>query len=416
MKIPQLESNPLRILGVFANSTLRDIEQNKAKMRAFARVGQEVHNPLWLKGFCLLPPLPEIDEDLLEKTRREISLMADREIYSRFWFEYDENFKDEDQKAIELLDQNKISEARDLWMKRTDRVAYKNLILLGILQDKWIDISNNVTKYFEGDVPGFKSFMTQVVQYSDDANCSKSEMLLSFFRDEPWKTEFKDVIILNHKRFMDDVIERLKTSETSDAGIMKEELKPAIDALSHLEALGTLAGRGSIIYRYYCKELPKIMIMSFYKYALLAKTESAARWALSVVSRIWGYISITDPEYEGFKDMRTHLRTMAGLIERSAYDYMEDMGCLVPAAAIFLIIIFLTGAFRAPKHNYYNYHVLNGTTLSKQNNSLYTISNGHRYYAISNGHDSFFTPQMTYDSATLHKAVLEYLKEIEKQR
>ena len=376
MKIPQLESNPLRILGVFANSTLRDIEQNKAKMRAFARVGQEVHNPLWLKGFCLLPPLPEIDEDLLEKTRRDISLRADREAYSRFWFEYDENFKDEDQKAIELLDQNRISEARDLWMKRTDNVACKNLILLGILQDKWHDIADNVQKYFEGDVPGFKSFMTQVVQYSDDANCSKSSMLLSFFKKDTWRPEFKQVLVNNHKRFIDRVIEGLKTSDTSDALIMQNELVLAVAAIVHLDALEALLGKYSIVYEYYQKELPKIMFMSLYKYALLAQTADAARWALARISRVWQYIPPYDKDYVNYLSMRTHLRKMAGLIEKTGSNLVEDMGCLVPAAAIFLFLFYIFGGKSgsySPKY-YQRDFMEHSYTMSKLHKQHYDIN------------------------------------------
>ena len=43
MKVPQIEYNPLRVLGVFANATLREIEQNKAQLRAYARVSLEPH-------------------------------------------------------------------------------------------------------------------------------------------------------------------------------------------------------------------------------------------------------------------------------------------------------------------------------------------------------------------------------------
>ena len=368
MIILQLELNPLRILGVYANSTLRDIEQNKAQMRPYARIGQEVHNPLWLKGFCLLPPLPEINEESLNKARSEISLQSDRETYMQFWFEYDNEFKDEDQKAIELLDQNKISDARDLWMKRTDRVAYKNLILLGILQDKWHDIAVNAQKYFEGNVSGFRSFMDKLVQNSEDANCSKSSMLLSFFQKDTWRPEFKQVLVNNHKRFMDCVIERLKTSETSDADVMKEELMPSVDAINHLDALESILGKYSIVYEYYQKELPKILFMSLYKYALLAQTPDAARWALAKITRIWQYIPPYDEDYGNYLSMRTHLRKMAGLIEKSGSDLAEDMGCSVPAAVIVLLCIFLfggKGGSHRPKYNQSDY-VLHSYTMPNQ--------------------------------------------------
>ena len=67
------DSNPLRILGVFANASLREIEQNKALLRAFARVGQEAQLQLWLNGLSLLKPLPPVTEAMLAQTCLNIS-------------------------------------------------------------------------------------------------------------------------------------------------------------------------------------------------------------------------------------------------------------------------------------------------------------------------------------------------------
>ena len=84
MRIPQIDINPLRVLGVYANSTLREIEQNKAQLRAFARVGQKVELRLWLRGLTLLPPMPDVTEEMVTQAQSQISLQDDRDNYARF--------------------------------------------------------------------------------------------------------------------------------------------------------------------------------------------------------------------------------------------------------------------------------------------------------------------------------------------
>ena len=97
MRLKLIDDNPLRVLGVYANSTLREIEHNKSQLRAFARIGQEVELPLWLNGLSLLPHLPMVDETMLEQAQAKLSLQEDRERYQLFWFEFDSNFAQEDQ-------------------------------------------------------------------------------------------------------------------------------------------------------------------------------------------------------------------------------------------------------------------------------------------------------------------------------
>ena len=111
MRIPQIDINPLRVLGVYANSTLREIEQNKAQLRAFARVGQKVELPLWLKGLTLLPPMPDVTEEMVTQAQSQISLQDDRDNYARFWFEHNESLAKEDEQVFSLLCNNQVDEA-----------------------------------------------------------------------------------------------------------------------------------------------------------------------------------------------------------------------------------------------------------------------------------------------------------------
>ena len=165
MKVPQIDINPLRVLGVYANSTLREIEQNKAQLRAFARVGQKVEFPLWLRGLSLLLPMGDIDEEMLTQAQSQISLPEDRKNFARFWFERgDESFAQDDEKFIALLNNHQVEEACELLKQRTDHAAYKNLLLLYVMKPDWRGVADCASKCFEGDVNEFRLFMDEVVK------------------------------------------------------------------------------------------------------------------------------------------------------------------------------------------------------------------------------------------------------------
>ena len=89
---------------------------------------------MWLKGLSLLPPMPDITEEMLTQAQSQISLQEDREDYARFWFEKDESFAHEDEKVFSLLSKDKVRKARKLWEQRTDHAAMKNLLLLAVME------------------------------------------------------------------------------------------------------------------------------------------------------------------------------------------------------------------------------------------------------------------------------------------
>ena len=172
MRISLIEDNPLRVLGVFSNATLREIEKNKAQLRAFARIGQKVQLPLWLNGLSLLPQMPDMSDEQLAQAEARLALRNDRKHYARFWFERDDNHSQEDQEALSLLNNNLVDEARQLWTNRNDHAAQKNLLLLAVILDNWNEIAVYATKCFEGDILEFRLFMDAVAESSPEANAS----------------------------------------------------------------------------------------------------------------------------------------------------------------------------------------------------------------------------------------------------
>ena len=230
MKVPQIDINPLRVLGVYANSSLREIEQNKAQLRAFARVGQKVELPLWLRGLTLLPPMPDV---------------------------------------FSLLCNNQVDEACQLLQQRTDHAAMKNLLLLSVMKDDWTQIADCASKCFEGDLMEFRLFMDAVVKASDRANGEDSNQLLDYFNDESWRAEMSKVLTNNHKQLMEGLLDSLKHVPTDNAKLLKKAYDNAMVDRKHLIAICNLNGEESLVYQFYISEFGKMLCITLYRYAKL---------------------------------------------------------------------------------------------------------------------------------------------------
>ena len=311
MRISLIEDNPLRVLGVFSNATLREIEQNKAQLRAFARIGQKVQLPLWLNGLSLLPQMPDMTDEQLAQAEARLALRNDRKRYARFWFERDDNHSQEDQEALSLLNINLVDEARQLWTNRNDHAAQKNLLLLAVIHDNWNEIAVYATKCFEGDILEFRLFMDAVAESSPEANSQESNELLSHFTEEPWKTEMEQLLVNCHKRILDETIDRLKRTETTDVSLLRNEIDVALAEMNHVEALKNLRGPESIVYTFYANETAKVLCKAICQCSNLNNTRKKAKWALKYLNELWGYLSQNDSEYQKLCSMKSEVEEKA---------------------------------------------------------------------------------------------------------
>ena len=404
MKVPQIDINPLRVLGVYANSTLREIEQNKAQLRAYARVGQKVELPLWLRGLQLLLPMDDIDEEMLTQAQSQISLKEDRDNYARFWFERDENLAQEDEKIFAMLNNRQVDEACQLLQQRTDHAAIKNLLLLNVMKPDWRGIADCACKCFEGNVNEFHLFMDEVVKASNTANSEGSRLLLYHFRDEFWKAEMRKVLINNHKRVLDGLLDRLKHVPADDVTLLKNAYDRASEDRIHLKALLNLSGEDSMIYQFYLGEFAKTMCVTLYRYASKPKYhEHEIRWACKEFSDWWLFVKETDPDYSELRSMKKYMDrakftipqyrrsksnsqssttstiSNSGSATTTSSDGIDYSGCTVPAAVIIAIIILFSIFASSKKTNkeyehvkfWANYPSMHAPTTSAQ---PYTMS------------------------------------------
>ena len=339
MRIPQIDINPLRVLGVYANSTLREIEQNKAQLRAFARVGQKVELPLWLKRLSLLPPMPDITEEMVTQAQSQISLQDDRDNYARFWFERDESLVQEDEKVFSLLSNNQVDEACWLLQQRTDHAAMKNLLLLSVLKDDWKMIAEISAKCFEENVAEFDLFMSEVIKASPEANGKRSHRLLSNFKRETWISEMKELLINHHKSVLDVDIDRLKKIDPncSDISFLKKSIEDVMADYVHVKALRYLCGKESLVPIYYTTMTAKMLCTVILTYGRMNTDRKGSRWARRQLNKYWWDLSEVDQNNGDFVLFRKILDEKCG--GESLVDILME-GC---GPIIFIMLFGLLG-------------------------------------------------------------------------
>lgn len=349
MKVPPISDNPLRVLGVFANATLREIEKNKAQLRAFAHVGQEVELPLWLNGLGLLPPLTDVTEEKLAQAQAQLSLQKERDRHALFWFEQDKNHVRDEDKAIELLNSNRVDEARQLWEQRTDRAAQKNLLLLAVMGDDWRGIAASATRLFMDDTAGFRTFMEEVLKLSPEADGMRSYELLSHFADETRRAEMKQMLVRKHQHALDEAIDRMKRMKSEDIHTIKEELERMIAARSHVEALRYLLGSdNSFTCSYYANQTAKALVNALDLYSEQQYYFSEYKWAAKIVNEIWADIDLGDPENKDLWKKKIAIEARAK--RRQTDNSSDNNGCLDAIKGLltyFFLLFFFAFLFRS---------------------------------------------------------------------
>ena len=124
-------NNPYRILGVYANSSKKELIANKSKMQAFLRVGRTMPFPLDLKGI-----LPEINrtQEAVDLADSQLALPADQLKHAQFWFV---NVTPIDGIAFNHLLRGDFDTAISLWQKQTNASSLQNLFVCHLIKEDY---------------------------------------------------------------------------------------------------------------------------------------------------------------------------------------------------------------------------------------------------------------------------------------
>ena len=140
-----ISNNTYRVLGVCSNASLKDIQKNISKLKAFAKIGREMELDYNLP-FLNLAKIERTD-DLLLKSENQLNLDKNKITSSLFWFA---DLSPIDSVALAHLIKGDIIKAIDIWGKATTskEVSLKNysafnnlstLLLLNTLDDSKTD-------------------------------------------------------------------------------------------------------------------------------------------------------------------------------------------------------------------------------------------------------------------------------------
>ncbi|MCD8290373.1 MAG: hypothetical protein LUC91_02600 [Prevotella sp.] len=124
-----IQNNPYRLLGVYANSSMRERLANITRIKAFLKVGKPMSFPTDFPSM-----LPQINRTLDAVTEAESQLsLPDKQIhYAQFWF-LKANTVDEI--AINHLIASDIENALSIWTKKDNASSLQNRIASALIYD-----------------------------------------------------------------------------------------------------------------------------------------------------------------------------------------------------------------------------------------------------------------------------------------
>ncbi|MEJ4087501.1 hypothetical protein NPQ18_04475 [Galbibacter orientalis] len=108
-----IKNNPYRIAGILSSTTERELQRQKGRITAHARVGQETESDL---DFQFLPVISRKEIDVVNKAFSNIEQNQDKVNYTLFWFLNASPF---DNTAIEYLKNGDEDKALEIWEKVT---------------------------------------------------------------------------------------------------------------------------------------------------------------------------------------------------------------------------------------------------------------------------------------------------------
>lgn len=138
-----LANNPFRIVGLTADSKLKDIQKNLNKIKALSKVNRDFSSDFDIDFFKFQDF--NINENIIEKVKANLNLDKDKLKFSLFWFVANNTY---DNIGLKFLKENNLKKTIQVWKKVTSKEinienfsTYNNLSTL--LFFKNIDKSTN---------------------------------------------------------------------------------------------------------------------------------------------------------------------------------------------------------------------------------------------------------------------------------
>lgn len=132
MVLDVISNNSFRILGVFANSSKKEILSNKSRFNAFIRVNQPI--PILSYDMSNILPVVIRDLDAIDKAESEISISKGRLTQCLFWFV---RTGDEDDGALDLLSKGDFDTPIRMWKKDGTVSSLHNIMVTHMMANRY---------------------------------------------------------------------------------------------------------------------------------------------------------------------------------------------------------------------------------------------------------------------------------------
>ena len=114
--------NPYRILGIYSNSSLKEVQKALSKLKAFTKINKQ-YSSIDFQNKELLFPNFKVDQKTVDLIQRNLNIDIDKIKFSLYWFNKGNLF---DEKGINFLKEKKINEAIKLWSKVVEKNISKS--------------------------------------------------------------------------------------------------------------------------------------------------------------------------------------------------------------------------------------------------------------------------------------------------
>ena len=201
-----IDNNPYRILGVYANSPLRERVANACKARAFLKVGRRFEPDVDFSQ--VLPPIERTEEEI-SQAEAAIALEKDQLRYAMFWFVNQSQFDDS---AFSCLNKGDLTGAEDVWRKaKCESVVetvsvLQNLIVCALVKSDY-DIALELATKLYCNVANKQQFVASIVGNGSDLSGPEVDYtFLDMLSDSVGVSRIKPFIM--NRDWMDHVVER----------------------------------------------------------------------------------------------------------------------------------------------------------------------------------------------------------------
>lgn len=164
----KIYNNPFRILGVYANASIKDIKANEAKAKAFLNVGREVTYPCDFNQ--LLSPIQRTAE-MMASANSQLTLPNEKIKYALFWFV---KVTPLDEIAFSHLANGHTSQAIEIWEKKKCFSSLLNISVLSLIQGQFIYSVQNMLELLSTD-----TFRNDFIRFIIDDTFQISEDVLA---------------------------------------------------------------------------------------------------------------------------------------------------------------------------------------------------------------------------------------------